>query len=261
MSPFGIFKSKKEQSPDGEYPSLSEGAQAIVNKLKCPYEVLKAYQSVEQVMAKYRASLETGKTEGYTPLIIIPSEHLEETLAINEEDNGTGTAAIQRILAESQQVDAAELLRERYEEYTEDEEEETLEYDPACTPADTFLSLIDYRSKTVIDELILAKIPNTQPWELAAYVPMGGYNECPAPDEQVAVFHKWYEQYRAYPAVVSYDIWECYVENPPVSFDETIALGKEQYGFCNDVVDQGVGSVSALVSGLVGAHTWYFWWD
>jgi len=38
-------------------------------------------------------------------------------------------------------------------------------------------------------------------------------------------------------------------------------LAKEQYIFCNDIVDQGVGTVSALAATLLDSNYWYFWWD
>jgi hypothetical protein len=35
----------------------------------------------------------------------------------------------------------------------------------------------------------------------------------------------------------------------------------EQYAYCPDGVDQGVGSLSALAAGQVRSPSWYFWWD
>ena len=38
-------------------------------------------------------------------------------------------------------------------------------------------------------------------------------------------------------------------------------LALEQYAYCNDIVDQGVGTIGALADGLMKSHNWYFWWD
>ncbi|WP_082307002.1 DUF4253 domain-containing protein [Bacillus sp. FJAT-27245] len=74
-----------------------------------------------------------------------------------------------------------------------------------------FLSIEERINK----KIIIAKIPTAKPWEVAAWVPMGGFNECPMPEEQVALFKYWYEQYGATPALVDVDVWELFVENPP----------------------------------------------
>ena len=78
--------------------------------------------------------------------------------------------------------------------------------------AGSFWQTLAYNSS---GEEIIAKIPTENPWELAAWLPMGGYNACPMPAEQVAVFRYWHEKYRAVPAVVSYDTLYMTLERPP----------------------------------------------
>jgi len=39
------------------------------------------------------------------------------------------------------------------------------------------------------------------------------------------------------------------------------SLAREQYAYCNDLVDQGTESVAALAAGLLDGTVWYFWWD
>ena len=41
--------------------------------------------------------------------------------------------------------------------------------------------------------LILAKIPVKNPWEIFAYLPFGGWNECPNTPELMAVAKYWFE--------------------------------------------------------------------
>ncbi len=130
----------------------------------------------------------------------------------------------------------------------------------ADMPKGFFISLMNYKGE-MESEIILAKIPTANPWELAVWMPMGGFNDCPKPAEQMAVFRYWYEKYGAIPALVSYDIWEMELSKPPVTNEECEQLACEQYAFCYDIVDQGVGSIRALASELRHATTWYFWWD
>jgi hypothetical protein len=42
---------------------------------------------------------------------------------------------------------------------------------------------------------------------------------------------------------------------------EARRLASEQYAYCGDIVDQGIGTVDALGASLVGSIVWYFWWD
>ena len=93
------------------------------------------------------------------------------------------------------------------------------------------------------------------------WFPMGGFNECPLPEEQVAIFKYWYEKYGAAPALVTHDVWELYVENPPNTQEEAESLAWEQYGFCSDIVWQGIGTVNGLAGTLIHSSVWYFWWD
>ena len=111
------------------------------------------------------------------------------------------------------------------------------------------------------EKIILAKIPTDKPWEATAWVPMGGFNKCPLPEEQVAIFKYWYEQYGAVPALVTHDVWELYVEIPPNTQEKAELLAWEQFGFCIDIVWQGVGTVNGLAGTLIHSSVLYFWWD
>lgn len=113
-------------------------------------------------------------------------------------------------------------------------------------------------------EIIIAKIPTTSAWEVAAWVPMGGFNSCPFPEEQAAVFSHWYQKYGAIPAVVTHDTWEMKLTRPPVDDITAEALAKEQFAFCSDIVYQAAGSTASirgLASQLKDSTSWYFWWD
>jgi hypothetical protein len=42
---------------------------------------------------------------------------------------------------------------------------------------------------------------------------------------------------------------------------KNILLAKEQYAYCADIVEQGVGTIEALAATLLNGHIWFFWWD
>ena len=123
---------------------------------------------------------------------------------------------------------------------------------------DHFLGISDFHGKTI--PLVLAEIPVQHPWEVFAYVPFGGWNECPSSQEHMAAAKYWYEKFGAVPAVITRDVLE-YDLPVPVKREEAMALALEQYAFCPDIVDQGCQSVGYLADTLAMSTKWYFWWD
>ncbi len=102
---------------------------------------------------------------------------------------------------------------------------------------DRFLGYWDYETRKTMP-LILAHIPVKHPWEVFAYLPFGGWNECPDTDELMAVTKYWFEQYGAVPAVMTHDVLEFDLP-APVPQERAMEVAQEQYAFCPDVVDQG----------------------
>ena len=62
------------------------------------------------------------------------------------------------------------------------------------------------------------------------------------------------------PAVMSMDILE-YALPAPVPWERAMEAALEQYFFCADIVDQGVGTIGTLADVLAKSKYWYFWWD
>lgn len=110
-------------------------------------------------------------------------------------------------------------------------------------------------------ELILAMIPASHPWEVFAYLNYGGWNDCPGPESHVGIHRMWNEKYGAEPVTLAHDTLECRVPNPPSDKDSAMALAREHYYYCYDIVDQGVQSLSNLGATLLNNNIWYFWWD
>ena len=91
-------------------------------------------------------------------------------------------------------------------------------------------------------------------------MPFGGWNECPLPEDHIAVAKYWYEKYGAVPAVITEDVLEFSVP-APVKREEAQALAWEQYLYCADIVVQGCESIGLLADILSKSTTWFFWWD
>jgi hypothetical protein len=107
----------------------------------------------------------------------------------------------------------------------------------------------------------ICKVPTPRSWEVPAYLSFGAWNECPAPEEHVALLRYWHENYGADLITLSSDVLECTVSRPPTEREQALALAWEQFVYCSDIVLQGTQTLSALAATLCGGKTWFFWWD
>jgi hypothetical protein len=106
-------------------------------------------------------------------------------------------------------------------------------------------------------------LPTEFCWQVPAILKLGNWNACPPPHEHVAVMRYWHKQYGAEVVRVSdrEGIVEMAVERPPTTRAKALALAKEQYLYCGDIVTQGKNSIDALAADLLDGERWYFWWD
>ena len=107
----------------------------------------------------------------------------------------------------------------------------------------------------------IAVLPTADATEAPAYLKFGGWNACPDPALHVAALRSWRTRYGAEIITCSSDILEVRVTFRPSTRDEAIALATEQYRYCADIVEQGVGTISELAALLMESDHWYFWWD
>jgi hypothetical protein len=110
-------------------------------------------------------------------------------------------------------------------------------------------------------EVFIGLVPVQEPWQVPAYLKIGGWNECPEADIHVAFFKRWYEQFGAVVTSISSDVIEFTVERPPQTMEEARRLAHEQFIYCADIVHQGVQTESNLAQALLGSGNWFFWWD
>ncbi len=71
----------------------------------------------------------------------------------------------------------------------------------------------------------------------------------------------WQQKYKAEIVAATHDVIEMRVGSPPTTRDAALALAREQYAYCSDIVDQGCETLSNLAAALLKGKTWYFWWD
>lgn len=248
--------------------------QKIIQNIKCPYQIFPENATLEEVNNAYEKSLARGKKEGFVPLLVISDEYLTEFL-----DSLENASSKESIL--HNELDGEEVLNLQKSEYLSDLEKnpEDAEEEFYGNPNDffknesseekltCFISFAKFDGETeetiLIEETILFEIPVTNPWEVIAWVPFGGWNDCPAAPEMMAICKRWYQQYGAIPAVISHDTMEFIVEQPVQEKQTAWELAKEHYLFCTDRLDQctKTGKLEELADHIYQSSVWYFWWD
>lgn len=235
---------------------------SIVAQLGYPYQIFSAGTDYEEVMDAYRQAVVQGQNEGFTPVLVPADDVLDEYLGILKDDGYTVEG-----LLKSEPESGKDLLGKRFEEYTIDEvaefnmEEFIGKFDGAPAVIDRFTAFLEYQSgKTV--ETILLKVPTTKPWELVAYVPFGGWNECPEAGEMMAVCKYWFDKYKAVPVTISHDVMEMQIPVPVAGVD-SMQVAKEHFAFTPDRVFQctGTGCLAEVAACIAASEIWYFWWD
>ena len=104
-------------------------------------------------------------------------------------------------------------------------------------------------------------IPTAESWQVPAFLRWGDWNACPPPEYHVAALRSWHERYGAELVGINADTMNVRVARRPGNREDAIALAREQYRYCPDILDQGVEEVSTLAAILMAQDWYYFWWD
>lgn len=133
---------------------------------------------------------------------------------------------------------------------------------PAATSGSPGLSAAyDILTRQPLPKVYIVLVPTDDPSTVPAYLRWGDWNECPAPEYHVAALRHWRDHYGAELIGVGKDVLNIRVARKPVTRSEAIELARVQYAYCNDIVDQGTESLSALAAELMAHDWWFFWWD
>lgn len=237
---------------------ISEQAKKLIDYLGCPCEVIPAGTDLSKIMNIYDDLYAKREMGGYTPMIFGFDGYFGD-----DYDEWEPREEYKKEVMSEKPIIPAEWLRERISEYKENfTAEEWKELFGAVSGGEAnkfFMGMIDYETRKST-ECVIAKISVKNPWEVFAWVPFGGWNECPTNDEIMYIAKYWYEKHGAIPAVMTHDILE-FAARPVKDKNAAMELALEQYVFCSDIVDQGVGTIGSLADTLMKSSVWYFWWD
>lgn len=111
-------------------------------------------------------------------------------------------------------------------------------------------------------EILIAEIPVKNPWEIFAYIPFGGWNDCPENEDIMAISKYWFEKYGAIPFAISHNTLE-YIVEKPVDDEDKIRFTEEFYAFCPDSVDKYMESfnIDKLAKKIYKNKLWSFQWN
>ena len=210
--------------------------------------------------AKAPAAWDTLRKEaaglGLWPVVLGPPE---EAAALGEgQDPGNLPSAV---LAEAAKLDAAKVLERRAGDDPETYAETRGDWPEEPEVLEEMTVHLDPGSGEPFPDVLMALVPAKHGYEVPAWLSFGGWNDCPAPAEHVAVLRSWNERFGADLAGLSGDTLELRNARVPGDREALLELAREQFRYCADRVQQGYGTLDALAAGIGGSRAWSFWWD
>ena len=261
-----------------------------------PHERITEGASAEQIMDRYYMLLAQGKEQGYVPVFVRTTDTLLEDILFKLADEHNLPDELDLITPDHARAYTHNMLEkyraslkdlsveergkkeiaENLDLFLEDEEAffrnmvETFK-EPSFLPdgiehteQPVFVTISSFEGGDNITEgeLLLVQVPTDNPADIPAYLPFGGWNDCPDTESQLAFTHYWYQKYGAIPGLLDgHDTLEFYVERPVTDPNEAKQLAVEQFAFCSDAPTQVFDSFETLATAIHHSKQWYFWWD
>lgn len=251
---------------------------AFIKYLDCPCKFFEPMEEDQLLQKAYQEAAKRGKECGFIPVLVAVDETLWECLIMNSDE---GNKFDEKNKFDSQKVaeyrkrmmsgplkSGKEVFGEWFSLREEEANENGFDWEEIVGEVESggdenamnsFAGYWDYVTRKTYP-VVLAEIPVKNPWEIFAWLPFGGWNECPDTPDLMAVAKYWYEKHGAVLAVMTHDVLEFDVPKP-VEKEEAKQLALEQYAWDPDVVDGADLTVGMLADCLMKSTTWYFWWD
>lgn len=199
---------------------------------------------------------EKGKHQGFCPVLLAVDGCFYDSIDDSSEwFDETKLQEWQSKVLNSNINDGTSILHERMEQIMEEYNDAEWKNDVVGTD-ENIEPINDFEIEEGTN-LYLVEVPVKEPWKVFAYIPIGGWNECPKAEEHMAIAKHWYEKYGASVAYISNDVIEYYLPQPVTG--DTMLLAEEHLGYSVDIL-QG-NNLASLAQLLKKSSIWYFWWD
>lgn len=241
-----------------------ESEKADMEKIfNCDAQRLNTGMSGAEVTRLYQQACADGKENGYVPVIVFVDDVLEDFIEGIYEKEGGSESYINSMLS-VEYSNGKELFDERYAQLESYYGEEFISIDNDLL--DMWLSLDSNGQESCLPaldafegEAYLIHVPTDKPYEIFAWLPFGGWNECPDTDIMIAMCKYWYDEYGAKPAIITHDTLTFYLNEPITSKETAVLIAKEQCAFCSEAL--GMGGMASYVAMTLDSNVWTFWWD
>lgn len=121
--------------------------------------------------------------------------------------------------------------------------------------------MLDPSTRKRHTRIAIAFVPTLIPWEVPAYLRLGGWNECPATADHCTIHRLWNKVFGAEMIAATTDMVELGIRRRPSTRETAIKIATQHFFYCPDIVDQGFKTISALAATLLESRIWSFWWD
>ena len=227
--------------PFGGEPS--ELCEAFADYFDCDCIYFPVMQDPRPILDVFHKAVADSEGNGIVPVLIAVDDNLAEAIALNEsgdecdtlsELNKEAMAAYRKtLIAEADRQTAERFFHEAMDAYG---------LDPCGEIAD--------------------RIPVTAPWQVAAWLPMGNWNDCPPPPVMIAVTKKWQEDSGAVICHVTGDSIDYRVSHPLKDETSVRTLAEEHELFCPYCLENTPSCTrGAWMDSLTQSTVWHFWWD
>lgn len=276
---------------------MSKQAKIMKSFLNCNCKYYPLNTEDNDIICGYLESLQRSKEEHFIPIIVNISDNLLDAVIMNTVvDSDDDSESIMDLgIRENKKIDeffkngiidfetsevieryrknmvskdfsaGKDLLdemiennREYFGGYELEKDELEVEDDPTADVDD--LDFEDEMEKH--GEILIAEIPVENPWEIFAYIPFGGWNDCPGNEDIMSISKYWFEKYGAIPFEISHNTLE-YIVEKPVDDEDKIRFTEEFYAFCPDSVDKYMESfnIDKLAKKIYKNKLWNFQWN
>lgn len=247
----------------GAERSPSPVCASIIRFLGCQCVYFPPMKNDDPIISAFGYARRRGLIDGYFPVLVVPSETLYESLCDQTRlrDTTPSDEARELISNYRQEMlnkelkDGRQILDTMVNTIMDESGERWGEMLQETDGGMENHKIWSIRHGDMTNPLILAKIPVKNPWEVFAYLPFGGWNDCPGTEVLMAVSKYWFEKFRAVPVALTKDELD-FALPEPVPKDQALQVAIDHCGFCSDSCEIGDNADS-----LWQSTTWYFWWD